>query len=110
MMFTQLPRRLARRLLDLQFLPHVVVTNPHIRRVYHAYFHAFNILRAVPVISTWEENATFSQLLRRLVDEHGTVSRTNTHALLFTQRRCWMRLRVGFVSVAASQSSESSSR
>jgi len=32
---SQLPRRLARRLVDLQLLPHVVVSNPHIQRVYH---------------------------------------------------------------------------
>lgn len=29
----QLPKRLARRLMDLQFLPHIVVTNPFIKRV-----------------------------------------------------------------------------
>ena len=27
----QLPKRLARRLMDLQYLPHIVVMNPHIR-------------------------------------------------------------------------------
>ena len=27
----QLPKRLARRLMDLQYLPHIVVINPHIR-------------------------------------------------------------------------------
>lgn len=31
---TQLPKRLARRLMDLQFLPHILVKNPHIKRVY----------------------------------------------------------------------------
>jgi len=34
----ELPRRLARRLFDLQLLPHIVVTNPHVTRVYHAYY------------------------------------------------------------------------
>lgn len=29
----QLPKRLARRLMDLQFLPHLVVINPHIKKV-----------------------------------------------------------------------------
>lgn len=112
----QLPRRLARRLLDLQFLPHVVVTNPHIRRVYDAYFHAFNILRAVPIITTWNENASFSQLLRRLVDEHGSLTSGEddhdagcTHNVC-AQHPCWMRLLVACVSAAANQSSGSSSR
>lgn len=47
------------------------VTNPHIKRVYCAYHHSFNMLRGVPPIATWEENTEFSALLRRLVDEHG---------------------------------------
>ena len=46
----QLPKRLARRLMDLQFLPHIVVTNPHIRRVYNAYHHAFDTLRQMPEV------------------------------------------------------------
>lgn len=47
----ELPRRLARRLLDLQLLPHIVVTNPHVTRVYHAYYHAFETLRQLPPVS-----------------------------------------------------------
>ena len=46
----QLPKRLARRLMDLQFLPHIVVTNPYIKRVYNAYHHAFNTLRQMPEV------------------------------------------------------------
>jgi hypothetical protein len=46
----ELPRRLARRLLDLQLLPHIVVTNPHVTRVYHAYYHAFETLRQLPPV------------------------------------------------------------
>jgi [3-methyl-2-oxobutanoate dehydrogenase (acetyl-transferring)] kinase len=69
----QLPRRLARRLVDLQLLPHVVVSNPHVQRVYHAYAHAFDVLRALPPPSTLEGNARFCALLRRLVDEHAPM-------------------------------------
>ena len=43
--------RLPRRLVDLQLLPHVVVSNPHIKRVYHAYAHAFDVLRAKRLLS-----------------------------------------------------------
>lgn len=67
----ELPKRLARRLLDLQLLPHLVVANPHIARVYSSYYHAFNTLRAAPPVTTARENDAFSALLRRLVDEHG---------------------------------------
>ncbi len=47
----QLPKRLARRLMDLQFLPYIVVTNPYIKRVYNAYHHAFHTLRQMPEVS-----------------------------------------------------------
>lgn len=69
----ELPKRLARRLLDLQLLPYIVVANPHIRKVYNAYLSAFGLLRGLPQISTMEENTEFALLLRRLVDEHAPM-------------------------------------
>ena len=47
----ELPKRLAKRLLDLQFLPYIVVINPNIKRVYEAYYNAFQTLRQVPFFS-----------------------------------------------------------
>jgi hypothetical protein len=35
----QLPKRLARRLMDLQYLPHIVVINPHIRCAHACQLH-----------------------------------------------------------------------
>lgn len=67
----QLPKRLARRLMDLQFLPYIVVTNPHIKKVYDSYHHAFDTLHKMPSVQTIEQNADFTTLLKRLVDEHG---------------------------------------
>jgi len=67
----ELPKRLARRLLDLQLLPWIVVTNPHIGLVYRAYHHAFNVIKDTPPPADMTENEQFSALLRRLVDEHG---------------------------------------
>ena len=57
--------------MDLQFLPYVVVTNPHIKRVYDSYQHAFETLHNLPQVKTVEQNAKFTVLLKRLVDEHG---------------------------------------
>lgn len=71
----QLPKRLARRLMDLQFLPYIVVTNPHIKRVYDSYQHAFETLHNLPQVRTVEQNAEFTTLLKRLVDEHGECYR-----------------------------------
>jgi len=57
--------------MDLQFLPYIVVTNPHIKRVYDSYQHAFETLHNLPQVKTVEQNAEFTVLLKRLVDEHG---------------------------------------
>jgi hypothetical protein len=50
-----------------------VVSNPHIKRVYNAYFHAFETLRVYPPVKSVADNAAFCTLLRRLVDEHGEL-------------------------------------
>ncbi len=68
-----LPRRLARRLMDLQLLPHIVVSNPHIRRVYDAYRHAFDTLLAGPPVVDAASQLAFTTLLRRLVEEHAPM-------------------------------------
>ena len=57
--------------MDLQFLPYIVVTNPHIKKVYDSYQHAFETLHNLPKVKTVEQNAEFTVLLKRLVDEHG---------------------------------------
>lgn len=72
-MCRELPIRLARRLLDLQLLPFIVVTNPHIKQVYESYWHAFNTLRNYPIPVDIASNKQFSSLLRRLVDEHAPM-------------------------------------
>lgn len=69
----ELPKRLARRLLDLQLLPFIVVANPHIQRVYHAYYHAFDTLRSTRPAASLRDNEALVALLRRLVDEHAPM-------------------------------------
>lgn len=86
----ELPKRLARRLLDLQLLPFIVVNNPHIKRVYNAYFHAFEMLRQQQVDSL-EDNTEFLVLLRRLVDEHAPM----LDALASGLRECKSKALVG---------------
>lgn len=70
MSFLQLPRRLARRLLDLQSLPHIVVTNPYVSQVYKAYHRSFRMLNAVPPVTSLEDNRNFTALLEELLEEH----------------------------------------
>nr|AAV41811.1 pyruvate dehydrogenase kinase-like protein [Chlamydomonas incerta] len=69
----ELPKRLARRLLDLQLLPYIVVTNPHIKKVYNQYYVSFETLRRVPTIKTLEDNQDFCQLLRQHLDSHAPM-------------------------------------
>ncbi|KAL4447906.1 hypothetical protein ABPG75_005125 [Micractinium tetrahymenae] len=69
----ELPKRLARRLMDLQLLPYIVVNNPNIKKVYNAYHHGFATLRALPPVTSMQQNADFVALLRRLVDEHSPM-------------------------------------
>lgn len=67
----QLPKRLARRLMDLQLLPHIVVMNPHIRMVYKNLHDSFQTLRALPPVRTLEENRRLVVLLQQQLDQHG---------------------------------------
>lgn len=63
----QLPHLLARKILDLQFLPHLMITNPHVRQVYNHYFQAFETLRDTPEITTMTQNRAFTAILENLL-------------------------------------------
>ncbi|KAK3268610.1 hypothetical protein CYMTET_22899 [Cymbomonas tetramitiformis] len=69
----EMPIRLARRLMDLQLLPFVVVSNPHIHSVYRAYHTAFNALRKMKLVRSVEDNLEFTNVLKRMVDEHAPM-------------------------------------
>ncbi|KAH8654048.1 pyruvate dehydrogenase kinase [Tricladium varicosporioides] len=70
---TELPTRLAHRIRDMQTLPYVVVTNPHISQVYELYYKAFETLRKVPEIKTLEDNGRFCEKISHTLHEHLTV-------------------------------------
>lgn len=65
--------RLSHRLRDLQKLPYVVVTNPHISHVYELYYKAFEKLRRVREIKTMEDNDRYCTLISETLREHLTV-------------------------------------
>lgn len=69
----ELPKRLARRLMDLQLLPYIVVNNPNIKRVYNAYYHGFQTLKDLRPVADMQQNDHFVKILRRLVDEHSPM-------------------------------------
>ncbi|KGY15297.1 hypothetical protein PABG_11884 [Paracoccidioides brasiliensis Pb03] len=70
---TELPTRIAHRLRDMQKLPYVVVTNPHLSLVYELYYKAFEKFRNVPQIKTLEDNDKYCDILRATLKEHLTV-------------------------------------
>lgn len=62
--------RIAHRLRDMQKLPYVVVTNPHLSLVYDLYYKAFERFRGVSEIKTLEENDSYCDILRLTLKEH----------------------------------------
>ena len=70
---SELPTRLAHRLRDMQTLPFVVVTNPHMSHVYDLYYRAFEKLRNVGEIKTVEDNDRFCKIISETLQEHLTV-------------------------------------
>ncbi|KAG9236551.1 putative pyruvate dehydrogenase kinase [Amylocarpus encephaloides] len=70
---TELPTRLAHRIRDMQTLPYVVVTNPHISQVYELYYKAFEGLRRLPEVKTLEDNERFCEKVGQSLQEHLTV-------------------------------------
>ena len=65
--------RLAHRLRDMQTLPYVVVTNPHLSHVYELYYKAFETLRRVREIKTLEDNERYCKVISDTLREHLTV-------------------------------------
>ncbi|KAK5191709.1 putative protein kinase [Exophiala xenobiotica] len=69
----ELPTRIAHRLREMQRLPYVVVTNPHLSLVYELYYKSFENFRRMPVIRTVEENENFCKVIAGSLKEHMAV-------------------------------------
>jgi len=65
--------RLAHRIRDMQTLPYVVVTNPHMSQVYELYYKAFESLRREREIKTLEDNDRLCKKISQTLSEHLTV-------------------------------------
>ncbi|KAJ2896168.1 alpha-ketoacid dehydrogenase kinase [Zalerion maritima] len=70
---TELPTRIAHRIRDMQRLPYVVVTNPHIQEVYELYYAAFETFRRVREIKTLDDNDKFCSTIASMLRAHLTV-------------------------------------
>ncbi|KAL6251579.1 putative protein kinase [Rhinocladiella similis] len=69
----ELPTRIAHRLREMQRLPYVVVTNPHLSLVYELYYKSFENFRRIPVIRNVEENEQFCKVIGDSLKEHLAV-------------------------------------
>ncbi|KAJ5679221.1 hypothetical protein N7462_007465 [Penicillium macrosclerotiorum] len=74
-----LPARLASRIQALRNLPFIVVSNPHVSKIYHNYLHSLSTLLPYQErrITTLEEENQFGDVLADLVQTH-----TNTIPVL----------------------------
>lgn len=70
---TELPTRIAHRLRDMQRLPYVVVTNPHLSLVYELYYKSFESFRRMPTIRTIEDNDKYCKIISENLREHLAV-------------------------------------
>ncbi|ODA78382.1 hypothetical protein RJ55_05763 [Drechmeria coniospora] len=70
---TELPVRIAHRLRDMQQLPYVVVTNPHINDVYNLYYDAFDCLRKLKEVKSLEDNDQLCDVIAQNLKSHLTV-------------------------------------
>ena len=65
----ELSIRLARRLLDMQTLPYLVVANPHIQQVYQMYDRAFRKIVSFPKVTNIKLETEFLEVVKALVQE-----------------------------------------
>ncbi|KND93509.1 [Pyruvate dehydrogenase (acetyl-transferring)] kinase 2, mitochondrial [Tolypocladium ophioglossoides CBS 100239] len=70
---TELPARIAHRIRDMQQLPYVVVTNPHINEVYNLYYNAFDCFRKLKEVKTLEDNDRLCEIIGQNLKSHLTV-------------------------------------
>ncbi|KAJ5621682.1 hypothetical protein N7528_006465 [Penicillium herquei] len=70
-----LPARLASRIQALRNLPYIIVSNPHMSKIYHNYLHSLSTLLPYQQrkITTFEEETQFGEVLADLVQTHSNT-------------------------------------
>jgi len=71
---TELPIRIAQRIMDFRNLPFIVGCNPNILGVHELYIRAFNILHNFEEIQTEEQERLYSLKLQELLEDHKDVT------------------------------------
>ena len=83
-----LPARLAHRIESLRNLPFIVVSNPHVSKIYHNYLHSLSTLLPYQQrkITTLEEEIQFTEVLADLVQTHANTIPTLARGFLECRR------------------------
>ncbi|XP_031553211.1 3-methyl-2-oxobutanoate dehydrogenase [lipoamide] kinase, mitochondrial-like [Actinia tenebrosa] len=69
----ELPIRIARRVVEFQQLPYIVLSNPVIHDVYQLYLRAFNMVTKFPKVEKLETEDRYSQMVTGLLVDHQNV-------------------------------------
>ncbi|KAI9847118.1 MAG: hypothetical protein M1838_001022 [Thelocarpon superellum] len=79
-----LPHRLAHRIQSLRNLPFIVVSNPHISKIYHNYLHSLSTLLPYTErpVSSMAEESTFTEVMADLVQTHANTIPTLARGFL----------------------------
>ncbi|PVU92713.1 hypothetical protein BB561_003661 [Smittium simulii] len=83
---TELPVRLAKRVVAFQNLPFIVGTNPHIFEVYRLYYEGFERLRMSKPVNTLEEQKKYSDLLLQIIQSLSQVIPSVAQGMLEASR------------------------
>ncbi|KAL9115153.1 MAG: hypothetical protein Q9227_000947 [Pyrenula ochraceoflavens] len=83
-----LPARLAHRIESLRNLPFIVVSNPHVSKIYNNYLHSLSTLLPYQQrqITTVEEEIQFTEVLADLVQTHANTIPTLARGFLECRR------------------------
>jgi pyruvate dehydrogenase kinase 2/3/4 len=65
---SELLKRLAHRLVDIQTLPYIMVMNPSIAKVYDVYLEAFKKIEGLQTIKETKDEAAFTAVLTDIID------------------------------------------
>jgi len=84
----QIPIRFARRLDQMLKLPYVVISNPHINRVFSAYMETFERVRGFPSIDTPEDEVAFAALIGEQLSRHNDGARLTAEGYRDVRRMC----------------------
>lgn len=84
----ELPTRLAHRIVEMKKLPYFVLTTPSLYNVYQIYINAFSSCSNFPPITSFEQEALFCGMLKKVVSESAEVVELVAKGLFHSRMTC----------------------